>query len=202
MNLLSTIREKVSAASAWLDQSPLRYWTFHVCVSAAPSFAFSLSLGTHGARIAGMVLGILFFIALYTLSARWTCPRVEELPLWRRAIRLGTWIRTTSSLLVWLGLLFAGWAPLNPFLWLFAPDMYAGFAAHWAVEQLMGVEFGHAVRAEMGATVLFTFLVTITEGFLLSGMLFCVAFCCLWVLKFRARRAAKSSGLPASVRET
>ncbi len=194
---MTALTEPLRRCSAWLDHSPLRYWTFHVCVSAAPSFVFSLSLGagTQGARIAGMALGILFFIALYTLSARWTCPRAEELPLWRRAIRLGTWIRTTSALLVWVGFLFAGWAPLNPFLWLFAPDMYAGLAAHWAVGQLMGAEFGQAVRSEMEPTVLFTFLVTVVEGFLLSGMLFGIAFMCLLGLRLRGGRVSGGGGV-------
>jgi hypothetical protein len=78
----------------WLNRAALRHWTFHVCVSAAPSFVFGFSMSPRPERFAGMSLGVVFFIALYTLTARWTYPSEASSALWRRAMRLGTWIRT------------------------------------------------------------------------------------------------------------
>ena len=99
MNYWPAIRARVSQSCAWLDHTPLRYWGFHVCVSAAPSFAFGFALEPKPQRVMGMVLGVGFFIALYTFAARWTFPNQNALPLWRRAIRLGTLIRTVWATL-------------------------------------------------------------------------------------------------------
>ena len=166
-------------------------------MSAAPSFAFGFVMEPKPQRFLGMVLGVLFFIAFYTIAARWTFPGEGELPLWRRAIRLGTWIRATSSLLVWVGLLLSFWLKHNPLLFLFAPDFYAGFLAHCTAEKLTEIASGSAVGLEPGGNLAFSFLVTVIDGFLLSALLFLIAFCCLWVLTFRARRAAKLASAAA-----
>lgn len=190
MNHWSSLRAWFSKVSDWLDDSPLRYWTFHVCVSAAPSFAFGFAMEPNLQRFLGMALGVMFFIVLYTWAARWTCPREGATPLWKRAIRLGTWIKTTSALLIWVGLPLEFALGNTPVLFVFAPDFFAGMAAHVTAAKLTGVEFGSAAGLGRGGDVGFTFLVTVIDGFLLSGLLFLIAFICLGVLKLVARRGA------------
>lgn len=178
----------ISRFCAWLDQSPLRYWTFHVCVSAAPSFVVGLGVGPEPQRVLGMVLGVVFFIALYTLSARWTIPNGSELPLWRRAIRLGTWIRTTWALLIGVGALLSLAFEHNPLGFLFMPDFFAGFLAYQMVGWLENVPVIRNIELGGFEPMAGTFLITIVGGFLLSGMLFSIAFICLGVLKLLTRR--------------
>ncbi len=178
----------IPASRPWLNRAALRHWTFHVCVSAAPSFAISVAIGPEPSRVLGMVLGVLFFIALYTLAARWTFPNETELPLWRRAIRLGTWIRTISAILFWGDISLRFLFGRNPLQFLFMPDLYAGFLAHTAVEKLAELVRGAATGLDFFGTVIFTFLVTIIEGFILSGLIFAIALVCLLNLKLRARR--------------
>ena len=188
----------------------LRHWSFHVTVSAAPSFVFAASVGWRAPEsICGMLLGVAFFIALYTALARWTFPREAGGALWRRALRLGTWIRTVWAGLVFLSLIasprFLASVTGGPWLgYLFVPDMFAGVYAHAAVRWfallppvrdvrifLTGPE--PAVRnldPWVGNIGSFwpTFLLTVVEGFILSAALFLIAFACLGVLRLASRR--------------
>lgn len=204
MNFLSTIREKVRAGSAWLDQSPLRYWTFHVCVSAAPSFIFMARSSPGWPCVLGMLLGIGFFIVLYTALARFTFPAAEPPNLWRRAIRLGTRIRTGCALLAVPGVVATLSESVKWPFFLFLPDYLAGMVA-WSLTTRIGqaepvrwlrilltgpdasVRGNNVWLGDMGA-VIPTFLTTMIEGFILSGLLFVIAFLCLDVLKLAARR--------------
>jgi len=156
-----------------------------------------------------MVLGIVFFIALYTLLSHWTYPSEKSSALWRRAMRLATWIRTGWAILALPGLMSGNKALTI----MFSVDMIAGMIATsltyfigkfppvgWVRIMIAGPDASqrrhHVLVGDMDS-LLPTFLTTVIEGFILSGLLFCIAFCCLWVLTFRARRAAKSSSLPA-----
>ena len=71
---------------------------------------------------------------------------------------------------------------IDVFMLMFAPDFFAGLVAHLAAAKLTGVEFDSATGLGRGGDVGFTFLVTVIEGFLLSGLLFLIAFICLGVL--------------------
>ena len=183
------------ACLPWLNSAALRHWTLHVCVSAAPSFAFGYSIASSPERLWGMSLGVAFFIALYTLAARWTYPSEASSALWRRAMRLGTWIRT-----VWVLLLIPAVLVARPVAaWLFAPDMVAGMISHGLVESLSGLKSSVTNRTGIGPSSDFwlgdmgslipTFFTTVISGFLLSGLLFLIAFICLGVLKLVARRS-------------
>lgn len=182
----------------------LRHWSFHVSISAAPSFTFALSgQWRHPHSVGGMLLGVLFFIALYTALARWTFPREVSGSLWRRALRVGTWIRTIWATMAFLGLLTSvregKWFTLP-----FTPDIWAGFLAcrivewfgtlppvRWLRILLTGPD--PAVRNMdpwFGNMISFwpTFLITVVEGLILSAALFLIAFACLAVLRLVARR--------------
>lgn len=194
--------EASQASFPWLNRAALRHWTFHVCVSAAPSFAFGYSIASSPERLLGMSLGVAFFIALYTLAARWTYPSEASSALWRRAMRLGTWIRT-----VWVLLLIPASLVAKPVaVWLFMPDMVAGMVSHGLVENLSGLKSSVTKRSGIGpssvdfwlgdmGSLIPTFFTTIISGFLLSGLLFLIAFICLGVLKLMARR---SRAIPAT----
>lgn len=193
--------EASHARLPWLNRAALRHWTFHVCVSAAPSFAFGYSMATRPERLCGMSLGVAFFIVLYTLAARWTYPSEASSALWRRAMRLGTWIRT-----VWVLLLIPAGLVARPVAgWLFAPDMVAGMISHGLIENLSGLNSGVTERAGTGSSSDFwlgdmgslipTFLTAVISGLLLSGLLFLIAFICLGVLKLMTRR---SRAMPAT----
>lgn len=188
MNLLARLaamREQTSSAiarfSAWLDQSPLRYWTFHVCVSAAPSFVFGLALVPKPQRFVGMVLGVAFFIALYTYATRWMFPDPTGQALWRRAIREATRIRTVWATVILLGGMLNVATGSNLLFYLFVPDMVSGMLAHSLVERI-----GDFSVARTGA-VWPTFLITVGAGFFLSVMLFGLAFTCWLGLRWRTR---------------
>lgn len=201
MNAWQKIRARFGKVCDWLDRSPLRYWTFHVCVSAAPSFVFMVRDTTGWPPVTGMLLGIGFFIALYTALAPITFPKAESAGLWRRAIRLGTKTRTGCSLLAIPG---AATSDGNIFVYFFMPDMWAGMAA-WSLTDAIGrlgplrslriwltspdasVRHENVWVGDMGS-VFPTFLTTVIEGFLLSGLLFLIAFVCLGALKLAARR--------------
>jgi hypothetical protein len=82
--------------------------------------------------------------------------------------------------------------------WLFAPDMVAGMISHGLVENLSGLKSVVTKRTGIGPSSDFwvgdmgslipTFLTTVISGFLLSGLLFLIAFICLGVLKLVTRR--------------
>lgn len=179
--------EASHARLPWLNRAALRHWTFHVCVSAAPSFAFGYSIASSPERLWGMSLGVAFFIVLYTLAARWTFPSEASSVLWRRAMRLGTWIRT-----VWVLLLIPA-------------SLVAGMISHGLVENLSGLKSSVTTRTGIGppgdfwlgdmGSLIPTFFTTVISGFLLSGLLFLIAFICLGVLKLVARR---EQALPAT----
>ncbi len=203
----------------WLNRAALRHWTFHVCVSAAPSFVFMAQASPRWPCVVGMLLGIGFFIVLYTALARFTYPDVEPANLWRRAIRLGTRIRTGCALLALPSVvLFVHGSAKWPFF-LFLPDYLAGMVA-WSITEHIGraepvrwlrilltgpdpgIRRDSVWLGDMGS-VIPTFLTTVIEGFLLSGLLFLIAFVCLWVLEVRARRVASMNrGAKAATRAT
>jgi hypothetical protein len=170
----------IARLCAWLDRSPLRYWTFHVCVSAVPSFMIGLALVPKPQRFVGMVLGVAFFIALYTYAARWTFPDPTGQALWRRAIRLGILFRTAWAAVILLGSIVNVTKGSNPFCYLFLPDMVSGVLAHSLVERIGS--FGDGMMAAVWPT----FLITVVAGFLLSGMVFGFAFTCWLGLRWRA----------------
>jgi hypothetical protein len=162
----------------WLsfNYAALRYWTVHVCISAAPSFAFGYGLAPGPERLWGMTLGVVFFIILYTLAAQWTYPDAVSSALWRRAMRLATWIRTIWAALTCLVSIMGQ----NSLSLLFFPDFIAGIAAHGLVEYIWISDMGF---------ILPTFLVTVIEGFILSGILFAIAFVCLGILKLATAKS-------------
>ncbi len=195
----------------WLNRAALRHWTLHVSVSAAPSFAFMVNTGAHWPCVVGMLMGVAFFIVLYTAFARFTYPKTESPSLWRRAIRLGTRIRTGLALLALPGAMMKTGGFLTVF---FLPDYFAGLVA-WSVTRSIGTAEpvrwlrallagpDPAVRSQnlwVGdiGSVLPTFLTTVIEGFLLSALLFLIAFICLCNLKLRDRRVPRLATAAAS----
>ncbi len=196
--------EASHACLPWLNRAALRHWTFHVSVSAAPSFVFMAQASARWPSVLGMLLGIGFFVVLYTALARFTFPNAEPENLWRRAIRLGTRIRTGCALLALPSVVvFVHGGAKWPFFF-FLPDYLAGMMA-WSVTERIGrAEPVRALRilltgpdanvrrsnvwlGDMGS-VIPTFLTTVIEGFFLSGLLFLAAFLCLGVLKLATKR--------------
>lgn len=203
MNNAETHSESPAPRCPWLNRAALRHWTFHVCVSAAPSFVFMAQASASWSSVLGMLLGIGFFIALYTASARFTFPDAESSNLWRRAIRLGTRIRTGCALLALPSVVAFSYGGAKWSFFFFIPDYLAGMVA-WSVAEHIGraepVRWLRILLTGPDASVrrnnfwlgdmtsaIPTFLTTVIEGFILSGLLFLFAVVCLGVLKLATR---------------
>ena len=213
MNRDLNLREHITPLTARIidrvDKQALRHWSFHVSVSALPSFVFAVSTSwKHPQSICGMLLGVVFFIALYSALARWTFPSEVSYSLWRRALRLGTWIRTVWAMVALIGV--AGSAPGGKwFAVLFIPDMWAGILACALTQRIAGLPLVRWLRDVIAGTdatsratdpfvgsmasLLPTFLITVVEGFILSAAMFVIALVCLGIFRLITRRQPASA---------
>ena len=148
-------------------------------------------------------MGVCFFITLYTLCARWTFPDETSSAPWRRALRLGTWIRTVWAALTLPCVVLSG----KSIFVLFTPDMFAGVIAYSLTCRIAGLAPVRWLRILIAGddpsqrrdhflvggmdSLLPTFLTTVIEGFILSALLFLIAFVCLVIL----RLVGKSGGI-------
>ena len=205
MNSAESPCEHPRQCCLWLNRAALRYWSFHVCVSAAPTFAFMVLDGAGATQVAGMLLGILFFIALYTLCARWTFPSETSSAPWRRALRLGTWIRTLWAALALPCVVLSG----KSMSVLFTPDIFAGVIAYSLTGRIAGLAPVRWLRILIAGddpsqrrdhflvggmdSLLPTFLTTVIEGFILSALLFAMAFVCLVILRLVGKSVSIST---------
>ena len=121
-------------------------------------------------------------------------------------MRLATWIRTVWAILALPGLMLG-----NKILTImFSVDLIAGMIATslthfigklppvgWVRIMIAGPDASqrrhHVLVGDMDS-LLPTFFTTVIEGFILSGLLFCVAFVCRWVFTLRAGRLGKALG--------
>lgn len=175
--------------------SNLRYWSFHVTLNAAPSFviACAVTSGPLDSRIAGMIAGVLTFIAGYTLvtGSRWFRRRVGG-SSFGTALKWATRIRSSLAAVALVGSI--GWfkALKADFLTVLSLlELYAGIVAGFIVETAGKNPQIRSLRAaltsddpslrtqswwlgDMGSAIP-TYLWTLTEGILLSLLMVVIA---------------------------
>ena len=188
--------------------SNLRYWAFHVSLNAAPSFiiACSMTNGSLGPRIAGMVPVVLCFIFGYAVftSSSWFRRKVGD-GHFAKALRWATRIRSGIAGVGIIGSI--AWIPgvnLPAVGNLALLELYAGILATAVVNtfgNINGVRdlrifFTGDVPEERAQSVWLgdmdsiipTFLTTVTEGILLSILMFALAGIIFAMLKLKAKR--------------
>lgn len=190
----------------------LRYWTFHVTLSAAPSFLLARlgkwdSLEAAVAMVAGIVVFIGLFTALYSSEA---FRRFAPVDGWRRrALVWGTRVRSSCAALSLLGWVLPRYPVFRVFEYLLMPDLFAGILASSGVEALGKWGPLRAARIALAGpdaaarshnvfvgdlnSLLPTFAITIVEGLLLTLELIALALICGLILHLVARRRTPSS---------
>jgi hypothetical protein len=150
-------------------------WLVVCSLSAIPSFVFGLAV-TDG-QMAGMIVGILIFVAAYTILDYQTASRAfRQKPALRRTLRIAYGTRIAISILF----------PLGAYL-----DVICGILSVGLTQGITGVEFRAA--DPMGFFgVVFT---TLVQGILLNMVLGCYALLVhgigLAVMALRRRRLGK-----------
>lgn len=189
----------------------LRYWTFHVTLSAAPSFLLARlgkwdSLEAAIAMVAGIVVFIGLFTALYSSEA---FRRFAPVDGWRRrALVWGTRVRSAYAALFLLGWMLPRAVAGRAFGYLLLPDLGAGILAAHGVEAvgrstllrsgriaLAGPDTAApAYDASLGHmnSLLPTFAITIVEGLLLTLELIALALVCGLILHLVAKLRTRS----------
>lgn len=178
----------------------LRFWSVHVGLTALPSFCFALLAFNSPPAVAGMLAGIVTFIAGYTLLGSLKGYRAfADRTLVGRAVRMGARARVIVSLVsgvMFLPVLGNSFALVN-----FAPDYWAGWAAVLFVDGVSSL-LGASWNLSSGSRdFLPTYLVTVTEGVILSFTLLLFSFLALVLLTMRQNRRPASPASPAGARE-
>jgi hypothetical protein len=161
----------------------LRFWSFHAGFNALPSLGIALGwmeLWRVPSAVVGMLAAIGTFVVLYAVLTSLGRVFSDSASLWARAVRLGAKIRAWIS---GISLVMVGIPPLG----IFTPDAWCGIAAIQAWNWLwrMAGQGGSFFDPMSSSNAKFhtVYLVTFTEGLLLSGLLFGI---CLIVLVIKA----------------
>ena len=131
-------------------------WTLICAISAAPSFFWGCALHAQPQHLAGMVCGILFFVALYTLiECTHYYHQIMSLPHVHRTALVGFGTRVLISVIFPIGLFV---------------DMFTGT---WSVAlvQEMFPDAGSLGRAGAAVSFLQVFITTVVQGTFLNGLL-------------------------------
>lgn len=187
--------------------SNFRYWAFHVTLNAAPSFviACAVTSGSLDARIAGLIAGVLTFIAGCTLvtGSRWFRRRVDG-SSFGTALKWATRTRSSLATIALVGSI--GWfkALKVDFLTILSLlELYAGLAAGLLVETAGNNPQIRSLRAALTSddarqraqswwlgdmdSAIPTYLWTLTEGILLTLLMAAIAVL-IWIgMKVRKR---------------
>ena len=188
--------------TAWRN---LRHWTLHVVLSGAASFLFAYRDGWYNLQaVAGMLVGIAFFVALCTWvwNADWFHQLVPPGSAGRRALLYGTRVRSVLGLLGFLSVLLGDRADtfgrkLSIF---FVPDLWAGIRACDLVTAVARVQSVRVLRFPGGAglhdgntflggidSLVPTFFITVAEGLLLTVVLLAISGFCRVLIGVFAR---------------
>lgn len=173
-------------ASPFLSVFPrqLRFWTFHCCLNAAPSFVvalFFLGLVSNNEAIIAMLCGIGSFILFYATLTSLPGPLSDERNILSRSLKAGAKIRS------WI----AGLSLLSVFTpaITISPDFWCGNFAVKMVESLIGYfRSGFSVARMEHAGFLEIYLTTIIEGCFLSMLLLMISFFAVMLLQAKERR--------------
>jgi len=164
----------------------LRFWTFHCCLNAAPSFVIALlflQLSENPAAIFAMLCGVGSFIALYATLTSLPGPLSDEQNILSRSLRAGAQIR---SWIAGLSLL----AVFTPALTI-SPDFWCGNIAVRMVESaIKSFRPGFSASRMEHADFFRIYLTTILEGFFLSFLLLMISFFAVMVIQKKDRRRA------------
>ena len=164
----------------------LRFWTFHCIVNATPSFVIALlclQLSDNPTGILAMLCGIGSFVALYATITSLPGPLSDERNILARSLKAGVKIR---SWIAGLSLLTA----FTPAL-MISPDFWCGNIAVNVVESVIGsFRSGFSFSRMAHAGFLKIYLITLTEGLILSFILITISFFAAIVLQAKERRKA------------
>lgn len=123
-----------------------------------------------------MVVGVLIFILSYTLLSTFSPLLNNQESRFSRALRLALKIRIGVSILGLLGVAL-------PFIFFYHPDYWAGMGAKFLIEKGYDLIWPHAYGFGHDLTSTDHFLAillwTLTEGIILSFLLFSLSFFCL-----------------------
>lgn len=154
-------------------------WAGLVALNALPSFiiAMHVEFGPHGPMI---LAGVMTLWVIYMLAACIDGVMVEG-GVGARAMRLAVKIRTGIAL---VSLLFVA----SEDVIFLSPDFYSGFAAGWIL-----ILFDHVAKTSLmdmdgGFSPLAAYLLTVTEGLLVSFLMLMLAFFILVILQRREAR--------------
>ncbi len=180
-----------------------RHWSLHVVLSASASFSLACRTDWHSAEaVTGMLAGMVFFVGLFTWvwDSPWFRRHAPEGGFVYRALLYGTRLRSGVGV---LGLVIGSIFRPDPSSLFFSPDLWAGVFAFNLIRRLGSSAPLRALRVVIGGndpatrahsmlvgdtnSLLPTFLITVTDGVLLTLMLLVLAYFCLQVLKAYAR---------------
>ncbi len=187
--------------SAFQDELP--GWALRGAVCALTSFGWALVGGfSHPTEIAGMILGVGFWVAVFALGTAWLPANVNE--RWRRlgrALKRAAWIKFAVTILgvpLVLGLLngFTG-RGVGPLAFVFMLDMMLGLAALWLVGQVGGfADFDQISRLDSCG---WTALTVVVEGALMAAVIGLIALAVLGWWRLTAGSGEKQELSPARI---
>ncbi|RYD22826.1 MAG: hypothetical protein EOP87_26785 [Verrucomicrobiaceae bacterium] len=163
----------------------LRYWTFHCCLNALPSFGLALvflKLWNSPLGIMAMLAAIGTFILLYA-SITSLGPFGDDEHTLSRALHMGARIRG------WMSAASLAIMPLGGMV--FVPDFWCGFISAQIISstlELPGTSGDFELLTEGKGGFLSIYLTTLLEGFMLSGILLFISFIAVMILQARGRR--------------
>lgn len=181
-----------------IDQ--LRYWSIHCGLTALPSFCIALTHFNSLLNILAMLAGIATFILGYTaITSTPIYGKLHE-GLIGRSVRLGTRIRMIISLIGLpflipiIGMTMGDDPPPESIF--FTADFWFGYAALLIIMlggNILGIPASNFDLDSPGGDFMFTYLITIVEGLLISVSLVMIAFFTLIILNIRQNRKLGSS---------
>jgi len=179
----------------------LRFWAIHCSLTALPSFLIAIQYFKGWPAIIAMIIGVLTFILGYGfLTSRSFYAKIHT-GIIGRSVKLGARIRMIISVCSLPIVLIAisgndgadnFTTDLNEYL-LWVPDFWFGYISVLVVGifgSIMGNRQFFTNFNDSGTTADFlsTYLITITEGLLISFSLLLISFLTLIILSFRKNR--------------
>jgi hypothetical protein len=182
-------------------QAELPGWALRGVVCALMSFYLAIQGGFgNPAEIAGMILGVGFWVAVFTWAATWLPANLGS--RWARigqALKKAAWIKSGITLLSWLlilGLQSSSLFPaMGPDRVLLVPDMLLG----WAALRLVGWAggFRHLGKISSQDSCGWTALTTIVDGALMAVLIGLIALVVLGWWRLREDSDSRSELSPA-----
>jgi len=191
-------------ASPFLSVFPrqLRFWTFHCCLNAAPSFVIALvllDLWRSPSGIAAMCCGVATFILFYSVVTSIGTPFSVEFGISARALRAGAKVRSFLGAIAFVAFVIqlsatkvgVGSGVEKIFSIGYLADFYCGMMANRILEEFVRIMKPLVLQFGFGkGTIGFfeIYLTTLIEGVILSFLLILISFFALIVLQSKERR--------------